>query len=110
MLYTDAVLMRQRQEGMSRSLTHHCFPSLRCGYYHGVGRGAVPGRCQADGDVMLLPSFVTEYRTVRLFTGRHSQDPYLREKVGWMRSATVEAVNAALAQLQQCKDDPDLQK
>lgn len=96
-LYKDAKLMLECDRAACRSLKEDVFPSLRKKKYHGVDRAAVTDKCQDSKGALLLPDSVLECRKVRLFTRRHADDRYWREQMNWMKDASVNAVNVALA-------------
>ena len=62
------------------------------------------------GKARLLRQFVSSVRRVRLFARRSHEDPVWREQVSWMRAASVEAVNGALAAIKPYSQHPHLRK
>ena len=94
-LFGDDILKRECTKAAARGLKSSVFPDLERGAYRGVGRDAVGNLSDATNS-MLLPSAVSSYHRVRLFTRRSIADPFWREQLGWMTANTAEQVNSVL--------------
>ncbi|OSX81286.1 hypothetical protein BU14_0022s0007 [Porphyra umbilicalis] len=94
-LFGDDIFKRECTKAAARGLKSSVFPALTRGAYRGIGRDALGNLSDATNS-MLLPSAVSSYRSVRLFTRRSIADPLWREQLGWMTATTAEQVNSVL--------------
>lgn len=109
-VFHDADLMRECEGVAERRLRTVVFPSLRRKTYRGVGERAVPHLSDAPVGSSLLPASVGSCRAVRLFTRRSVSDKFWREQARWMRDPSLQAVNAALAAVDQYASHPEMRK